>query len=75
MQLVQDNPNIKLSEIQSVSVISAFRQQVDWDEVERKVESTLERNWIANTKKKVKRETEPIGHDFEAVERILRQEG
>ena len=66
-QLVRDNPNIKPSEIQSVSVISAFRQQLDWNEVEKKVESTLDRNWIANTKKKVKREMEPIGHDFEAV--------
>ena len=32
-QLVRDNPNIKPSEIQSVSVVSAFRQQLNCDEV------------------------------------------
>ena len=31
------------------------------------MESTLDWNWTANTKKKVKREIAPIGHDFEAV--------
>ena len=66
-QLVRDNPNIKPSEIQSACVILAFRQQLDWDEVEKQVESTMDRNWIANTKKKVKRDMEPAGHDFEAV--------
>ena len=65
--VVRDNPNTKPSEIQPVSIISAFRKQLDWHEVEKKVESTLHRNSIANTKKKVKREMEPIGHDFEAV--------
>ena len=31
------------------------------------MESTLDCNWIPNTKKKGKREMEPICHDFEAV--------
>ena len=66
-QLVRDNPNIKPSEIQSACVLSAFRQELDWNEVEKRVESTLDRNWIANTKKKFKKEMEPVGHDFEAV--------
>ena len=35
------------------------------DEVEKQVENTMDRNWIANTKKK--RDMEPAGHDFEAV--------
>ena len=66
-QLVRNNPNIKPSEIQSACVISAFRQKLDWDEVEKQVESTMDRNWIVNTKKKVKRDMEPAGHNFEAV--------
>ena len=66
-QLVRNNPNIKPSEIQSVCVISAFRQQLDWDEVEKKIQSMMDRKWIANTKKKVKRYMESAGHDFEAV--------
>ena len=66
-QLVENNPNIKPSEIQSACVLSAFRKQLDWSEVEREVESTLDRSWISNIKKKVKREMQPVGHDFEAV--------
>lgn len=31
------------------------------------MESTPDWNWIPNTKKKGKREMEPIGYDFEAV--------
>ena len=66
-QLVEKNPNIKPSEIQSTFVLSAFRQQLDWSEVEKEVESTLDRNWISNIKKKAKREMQPVGHDFEAL--------
>ena len=66
-QLVRDNPNIKPSKIQSACVTSAFRQQLDLDEVEKQVESTMDRNWIVNTKKKVKRDMKPAGHNIEAV--------
>lgn len=66
-QLIRDNPKIKPSEIQSACVLSAFREQADWSTVEKEVESTLDRQWLSNVKKEMKRKTEPIGHDFEAV--------
>ncbi len=66
-QLVENNPNIKPSEIQSACILSAFRKQLDWSEVEKEVASTLDRSWISYIKKKVKREMQPVGHDFEAV--------
>ena len=66
-QMVENNPNMKPAEIQSACVLSAFRKQLDWSEVEKEVESTLDRNWISNIKKKVKKESQPVGHDFEAV--------
>ena len=65
--IVKNNPNMKPSEIQSACVLSAFRKQLDWSEVEKEVESTLDRTRISNIKKKVKREMQPVGHDFEAV--------
>jgi len=37
-QLVRDNPNIKPSEIQSACILSAFQQELDWNEVEKRVE-------------------------------------
>ena len=59
--------------------MSAFRKQLDWSVVEKEVESTLDRTWISNIKKKVKREMQPVVHDFEAVavfkESVMRRTG
>ena len=66
-QLVNDNPNIKPSQVQSACVLSAFRQMADWGSVKKQVEATMDKEWISNMKKKIKRDTEPVGHDFEAV--------
>ena len=66
-QLIKDNPKIKPSEIQSACIMSAFREKADWATVEKEVEATLDRQWLSNVKKQMKRDTEPLGHDFEAV--------
>ena len=66
-QLIKDNPKIKPSEIQSACELSAFRERADWATVEKQVEGTLDRQWLSNLKKQVKRDNEPFGHDFEAV--------
>lgn len=66
-KLLNDNPKIKPAELQSACILSAFRQQKDWKNIEKDVEATLDRDWIANEKKKMKRDTEPAGQNFEAV--------
>ena len=65
--IIKENPNIKPSEIQSARVLSAFRRGEDWQSVRKKVESTMDKQCLANIKKKVKRDMEPVGHDYEAV--------
>ena len=65
-QLIKDKPKIKPSEIQSACITSAFRKKADWAAVE-EVEATLDRQWLANEKKQIKRDNELFGHDFEAV--------
>lgn len=65
--IIKENPNIKPSEIQSARVLSAFRRGEDWQSVRKQVESTMDKQWPANIKKKVKRDMEPVGHDYEAV--------
>ncbi len=66
-KILKQNPKIKPSEIQSSCILSAFREGADWQKVEKKVEATLDRKWLANLKQKIKKDTEPAGHDFEAV--------
>ena len=48
-----------------ISYISTFR--IIANLMEKEVEATLERQWLSNVKKQMKRDTEPFGHDFEAV--------
>ena len=66
-QLLKDNPNMKPAELQSACIISAFRQQSDWRDIEKQAEATLDRQWISNEKRKIKNDIEPVGHNFEAV--------
>ena len=48
-------------------MLSVFCDKADWATVEKKVEATLDWQWLSNVKKEMKRDTEPLGHDFEAV--------
>lgn len=66
-QLLKDNPNIKPTELQSACIISAFRDKSDWRAVEKQAESTLDTEWISREKKQMKKDIEPVGHNFEAV--------
>ena len=66
-QLVRNNPNIKPSEVQSVFVLSAFHQQLDWADFEKEAASAINKKWVSNVKEKVKKDIEPHGHNFEAV--------
>lgn len=66
-ELVKNNPNIKPAEIQSTIVLSAFRNQMDWQTVEKEAASIVNRKQITNIKQKIRAETEPHGHNFEAI--------
>ena len=66
-QLVRTNPNIKPSEVQSAFVLSAFQQQLSWDEVEKEACSSIDRKRISNIKHSLKNDLDPFGHTFEAV--------
>ncbi|KAK3735687.1 hypothetical protein QZH41_003353 [Actinostola sp. cb2023] len=65
--IVKNNPNIKPTEVQSAFVLSAFKQQMDWDTVEKEALSTIDKERIANIKRRVKKDIEPFGHNYEAV--------
>lgn len=60
-QLVRNNPNIKPSEVQSVFALSAFQEERDWRDVEKAAASAVDKKWISNVKKKVKKDIEPPG--------------
>ena len=66
-ELVKNNPNIKPSEVQSSIIFSAYRQRMDWQSLQKKAESVVNRKSISNVKQKLKEETEPYGHNFEAL--------
>ena len=53
-QLVKNNPNMKPPKIQSACILLAVRKQLNWNQVEKEVKSTMDRTWISNIKKKVK---------------------
>lgn len=65
--MVRKNPNIKASEVQSVFVVSALQQQLDWVAIENEASSTINRKWVDTLKQKIKKDIEPFGHNFEAV--------
>ena len=69
-ELITNNPNIKPSEVQSSVILSAFREQLDWETIDKEVASVSNRKQISNLKQKMKNETEPYGHNFEAVKRF-----
>lgn len=54
-QLLDDNSNVKPVELQSACIMSSLRQQSDWRDVEKQAEATLDKQWIANGKKKMKK--------------------
>lgn len=66
-ELIKNNPKIKPAEVQSSIVLSAFRDNLDWETVEKEARSVLNKKKIGNMKEKIKKEVQPYGHNFEAV--------
>lgn len=66
-QIVKNNPTIKPTEVQSSILVSAFREQLDWQTVEKEARSVVNKRRISYIKEKNKNQVEPYGHNFEAI--------
>ncbi len=64
---VIENPDATPAQIQSSLILSKMRQGCNWSEVEQAAVSVCDKKWITNQKQKIKKSSEPLGHDFEAV--------
>jgi hypothetical protein len=66
-ELIRNNPKIKPTEVQSSIILSAFRENLEWDTVAKEARSILNKKNISNIKETMKNEVQPYGHNFEAV--------
>lgn len=66
-ELIRNNPKIKPMEVQSSIILSAFRENLEWDTVAKEARSILNKKNISNIKETMKIEVQPYGHNFEAV--------
>ena len=65
--MLEENPKLTPSEIQSSFIMASLRKGGDWNEVEKAANRLVDKKWIANEKENIKRETRPYGENFEAV--------
>jgi hypothetical protein len=59
------NPDMKPSQVQSTAILHDIRQRKPWEDIKKTAKSFGDK--ISNQKQKVKSETKPFGHNFEAV--------
>lgn len=66
-RMFRENPDMKPSQVQSTAILHDIRQRKPWEEVKKTAKSFGDKKWISNQKQKIKNETQPYGHNFEAV--------
>ena len=66
-RLFRENPDLKPSQVQSTAILHDIRQRKPWGDVKKTAKSFDDKKWISNQKQKAKMETQPYGHNFEAV--------
>lgn len=66
-RIFRENPDMKPSQVQSTAILYDIRQRKPWEEVKKTAKSFEDKKWISNQKQKIKSETQPYGHNFEAV--------
>ena len=66
-EMLEENPKLTPSEIQSSFIMASLRKGGDWNEVEKAANRLVDKKWIGNEKENIKRETRPYGENFEAV--------
>ena len=66
-RMFRENPDMKPSQVQSTAILHDIRQRKPWEEVKKTAKSFGDKKWISNQKQKIKSETQPYGHNFEAV--------
>ena len=55
--MLKENLKLTPSEVQPSFIISCLRKEEDWKEVENAADPLLDKKWIANEKKNLKRDT------------------
>ena len=63
----RENTDMKPSQVQSTAILHDIRQRKPGEEVKKTAKSFGDKKWISNQKQKIKSETQPYGHNFEAV--------
>ena len=66
-EMLQKNPNLKPTQVQSAFVMASLRTGEDWDKVEKEAAQLLDRKWIANQKQSVKRSIHPSGENSRSL--------
>lgn len=66
-ELITENPKIKPAEVQSSIVLSGIWGRLSWEALEKEATTVMNRKQIANIKQKMKSDSEPYGHNFEAL--------
>lgn len=66
-RIFRENPDMKPSQVQSTAILHDIRQRKPWEDVKKTAKSFGDKKWISNQKQKIKSETQPYGHNFEAV--------
>lgn len=66
-EMLEENPKLTPSEVQSSFIMACLRQEGDWNEVENAANRLLDKKWIANEKQNMKKETRPYGENFETL--------
>ena len=66
-EMLEKNPKLTPSEIQSSFIVASLRKGGDWNEVENAAKRLVDKKCIANEKQNIKRPTRPCRENFEAV--------
>ena len=65
--LLRKDPTLKPSEVQSALLVSSLRGGESWEKIERQADQLVDRSWIANQKRAVRRDVNPLGENFEGL--------
>lgn len=65
--LLKKDPTLKPSEVQSVLLVSSLRGGESWEKIDKQASQLVNRSWIANQKRAVRRDINPVGENFEAL--------
>lgn len=65
--MFKKDPNLKPLEVQSALLVSSMRSEKDWEKINKQASQLVNRTWIANQKRAVGREINPMRENFEGL--------